>query len=68
MVGGMLKCSTLALNLKVVPNVAKCLDTTFHFECDMLGCGYAKNPPPQPENSDFKCPSELEIHKFPFQA
>ena len=54
MFGGMLKCPTLTLTLKVVPNVAKCLDTTFHFGCDMLGCGYAENPPPKPENSDFQ--------------
>ena len=30
MVGGMLKCLTLTLSLKVVPNVAKCLNPTFH--------------------------------------
>ena len=53
MAGGMLKWPTLTLTLtlKVVPNV---------------GWGYAENPSPQPENLDFKCPYEIEIHKFPF--
>ena len=31
MVGGMFKFPILALILKVVPNVAKCLNTTFYF-------------------------------------
>ena len=31
MVGGMLKCPMLTLTLKVVPNVTKCLNTTFYF-------------------------------------
>ena len=53
MVVDMLKCPTPTLTLKVVPNVAKCLDMTLHFGCDMLGCGYAENPPPKCENSDF---------------
>ena len=65
MVGSMLKCSTLTL--KVVRNAAKCLNMTFHFEHDMLGCGYAKKNLPNLKIQIFKCPSELEIHKVPFQ-
>ena len=50
MVGGYAEMTHLTLNLKAVPNVTEWLNQTFIFGCDMLGWGYAENPPPQPEN------------------
>ena len=50
--GGVLKCPTLTL--KVVPNVAKCLNPTFYYWewCSWLG--YAEMPHPNPK-SYFEC-------------
>ena len=99
---GMLKCPTPTL--KVVANVTKCLNPTFHFWVQHSWLGVCWNAPPNPKPKScskchklpksnfsflgvkclvgdmlkiphpqlkiqiFKCPYEIEIHKFPFQA
>ena len=52
LVGGMLKLSTLTL--KVVPNVAKCLDPTFPFWVWCSWFGYAEMTHPNPRSCS-KC-------------
>ena len=61
MVGGMLKCPTLTLTLKVVPNVTKCLNPTCHFWVQRFMVGESAemtHPSPKP-TSCSKC------HKMP---
>ena len=52
----------------MVGDMLKCLDKAFHFGYDMLSSDYAENPPPNLKIQIFKYPSEIEIHKFPFEA
>ena len=61
-------------NPKICCKCHKVCRSNFSFlGCDMLGWGYAENPPPQPkklsqpENQNV-IESEIEIHKFFFQA
>ena len=55
----MLKC--LTLTLKIVPNVAKCLNTTFYFGCDIHGWRYAQMPHPNPKSCS-KCHKMLKYN------
>ena len=66
MFGGHAEMTTLTLTLQVVPNVATCLNPTFHFWCDIYGWRYAEMTHPNPNPSSCSKCCKMPKSNFSF--